>query len=239
MATIEKALQGVKSRIAEAARAAGRDPRDILLVAVSKTFPAAAVQAALAAGQRDFGENYLQEALEKMAALAALEPAAASAICWHFIGPIQSNKTRAIAERFQWVHSIDRLKIAERLSAQRPATLPPLEVCVQVNTSGELSKSGCAPADAPALAKSIAALPRLRLRGLMTVPEPTPDQALQRARFEGLHALLAQLRGERLALNTLGTLDTLSMGMSADMPEAIAAGSTLVRIGTAIFGART
>ncbi|MEO7404064.1 MAG: YggS family pyridoxal phosphate-dependent enzyme [Burkholderiales bacterium] len=227
MGTSEIALQGVKSRIARAARAVGRDPRDIVLVAVSKTHPAAAIRTVYQYGERDFGENYLQEALDKMEALADL------AITWHFIGPIQSNKTRAIAERFSWVHSVDRLKIAERLSAQHPATLPPLNVCLQVNTSGEASKSGCTPTELPALAKSVAALPGLRLRGLMTVPEPTPDIALQRRRFDLLRVM-------RDTLNATGlTLDTLSMGMTDDMETAIAAGSTMVRIGTAIFGARS
>ncbi|MGE5795048.1 MAG: YggS family pyridoxal phosphate-dependent enzyme, partial [Bacteroidota bacterium] len=172
MDTIEKRLQAVKSRIAAACAAAGRDPRDIVLVAVGKQFPAAALRAAHAAGQRDFGENQVQEALAKMTPLADL------GLVWHFIGPVQSNKTRAVAERFDWVHSVDRLKIAERLSEQRPAALPPLQVCVQVNVSGEASKSGAAPLAAPALAHAVAHLPRLRLRGLMTIPEPTTDLAL-------------------------------------------------------------
>jgi PLP dependent protein len=231
MVTIETALQGVKSRIGEAASRAHRDARDIVLVAVSKTFPAASVRAAYAAGQRHFGENYLQEALAKMDALAGLP--STSPIVWHFIGPIQSNKTRAIAERFDWVHSVDRLKIAERLSEQRPETHGPLQICVQINTSGETSKSGCAPTEAAALAQAIAKLPRLKLRGLMTVPEPTDDVALTRSRFGVLRTLRDELNAGGLAL------DTLSMGMTADMDEAIAAGSTMVRIGTAIFGART
>jgi PLP dependent protein len=226
MGTIAEALQGVKSRIAGAAARADRDPREIVLVAVSKTHPPALLRAAFDAGQRDFGENYVQEAIDKMDALADLP------LVWHYIGPIQSNKTRTIAERFDWVHSIERLKIAERLSAQRPAALAPLAVCVQVNTSGEASKSGCAPSDAPALARAVAALPRLELRGFMTVPEPTADANVTRARFESLRALRDELRGEGLAL------DTLSMGMSADLEDAIAAGSTMVRVGTAIFGAR-
>lgn len=226
MDRLQEALQGVKSRIDEAARAAHRPAREIVLVAVSKTFPADAIRAVHALGQRDFGENYAQEAIDKMDALADLD------LAWHFIGPLQSNKTKLIAERFDWVHSIDRLKIAERLAAQRPAGRAPLQVCVQVNTSGEASKSGCAPGDAPALAHAIARLPNLRLRGLMTVPEPTEDRALQRARFLALAALRERLQGEGLAL------DTLSMGMSADLEEAIAAGATMVRIGTAIFGAR-
>jgi hypothetical protein len=226
MDTIEKRLQAVKSRIERAAAAAGRDPRDIVLVAVSKTFPPAAVRAAHAAGQRDFGENHAQEALAKVDALADL------ALVWHFIGPLQSNKTRPVAERFAWVHSVDRLKIAERLSAQRPAALPPLQVCIQVNVSGEATKSGVSPEEAPALARAVAALPRLRLRGLMAIPEPTDDPALQRRRFESLRALKERLVAAGLPL------DTLSMGMSDDLEAAVAAGATMVRVGTAIFGPR-
>jgi pyridoxal phosphate enzyme (YggS family) len=226
MDTIENRLQAVKSRIAAAARRAARDPRDIVLVAVSKAFPAADIRAAHAAGQRDFGENQVQEALGKLAELGGCD------LVWHFIGPLQSNKTRPVAERFDWVHSIDRLKIAERLAAQRPAGLPPLQVCVQVNVSGEASKSGVAPGEALALARAVAALPRLRLRGLMTIPEPTPDTALQRRRFTALRELQRQLVHEGLAL------DTLSMGMSDDLESAIAAGATMVRVGSAIFGPR-
>lgn len=226
MDKLQNSLQGVKSRIAQAARDAGRDPRDILLVAVSKTFPAEAIARVHAAGQHDFGENYLQEALPKINRLGAL------GIVWHFIGPIQSNKTRAIAEHFQWVHSVERLKVAERLSAQRPATAAALNVCLQVNVSGEASKSGCAPSEVADLAHAVAQLPGLALRGLMTVPEPTDDPGLQRARFE----MLADLRG-RIAANGIA-LDTLSMGMSGDLEQAIAAGATIVRVGTAIFGSR-
>jgi len=226
MDTIEKRLQAVKSRIAAAAAAAGRDPRDIVLVAVTKTFPAADVRAAHAAGQADFGESYAQEAVEKQAALADLP------VTWHFIGPLQSNKTRAVAEHFAWVHSVDRLKIAERLSAQRPAGLPPLQVCLQVNVSGESTKSGVAPGEVASLARAVARLPRLQLRGLMAIPEPTDDLRLQRARFDALRALRDDLARDGLAL------DTLSMGMSDDLEAAIAAGSTMVRVGTAIFGAR-
>jgi pyridoxal phosphate enzyme (YggS family) len=226
MDTIEKRLQAVKSRIERAAADAGRDPRDIVLVAVSKTFPPDAVRAAHAAGQRDFGENHAQEAAAKVDVLADL------ALVWHFIGPLQSNKTRLVAERFAWVHSIDRLKIAERLSAQRPEALPPLQVCIQVNVSGEATKSGVAPEEAPALARAVAALPRLRLRGLMAIPEPTEDPALQRRRFESLRALKERLVAAGLPL------DTLSMGMSDDLEAAVAAGATMVRVGTAIFGAR-
>ena len=227
MDTIENRLQAVKSRIASACERLGRDPRDIVLVAVAKGFPAADVRAAHAAGQRDFGENQVQEALGKVRALDGCD------LVWHFIGPIQSNKTRPVAERLDWVHSIDRLKIAERLAAQRPASLPPLQVCVQVNVSGEASKSGVTPAEAPALAHAVAALPRLRLRGLMTIPEPSPDAALVRRRFDALAALKERLAREGLAL------DTLSMGMSDDVELAIAAGATMVRVGTAIFGPRT
>lgn len=227
MDTIEKRLQAVKSRIARACAAAGRDPRDIVLVAVSKTFPADAVRAAHAAGQRDFGENHAQDAVAKIDALADLD------LVWHFIGPIQSNKTRTIAAQFAWVHSIDRLKIAERLAAQRPEALPPLQACIQVNVSGEATKSGVAPAEAPALARAVAALPRLQLRGLMAIPEPTDDPALQRRRFESLRDLRDRLAADGLAL------DTLSMGMSDDLEAAIAAGATMVRVGTAIFGARS
>ena len=226
MDTIEKRLQAVKSRIAAACAAAGRDPRDIVLVAVGKTFPAENLRAAHAAGQRDFGENQVQEALAKIERLRDL------GLVWHFIGPVQSNKTRAVAEHFDWVHSIDRLKIAERLSAQRPAALAPLQACVQINASGEASKSGVPPVEAPALAHAVARLPRLRLRGLMTIPEPTTDSALARRRFETVRDLEAQLVRDGLPL------DTLSMGMSDDLEAAIAAGATMVRVGSAIFGPR-
>jgi PLP dependent protein len=226
MDTIEKRLQAVKSRIAAACAAAGRNPRDIVLVAVGKTFPAESLRAAHAAGQRDFGENQVQEALAKIERLRDL------GLVWHFIGPVQSNKTRAVAEHFDWVHSIDRLKIAERLSAQRPAALAPLQACVQINVSGEASKSGVPPVEAPALAHAVARLPRLRLRGLMTIPEPTTDSALARRRFETVRDLEAQLAREGLPL------DTLSMGMSDDLEAAIGAGATMVRVGTAIFGPR-
>ncbi len=226
MDTIEKRLQAVKSRIAAACAAAGRDPRDIVLVAVGKTFPADDLRAAHAAGQRDFGENQVQEALAKIERLRLL------GLVWHFIGPVQSNKTRPVAEHFDWVHSVDRLKVAERLSAQRPEALPPLQACVQVNVSGEASKSGVPPAEAPALARAVASLPRLRLRGLMTIPEPTTDVALARRRFETVRDLRAELVRGGLPL------DTLSMGMSDDFEAAIAAGATMVRVGSAIFGPR-
>lgn len=223
MSTIARNIAKVRARIREAALAAGRDPEAVGLLAVSKTKPAAAVREAFASGQRHFGENYLQEALGKQAELSDLD------LTWHFIGPIQSNKTRPIAEHFAWVHSVDRLKIAQRLSEQRPAQLPPLNVCLQVNVSGEASKSGCAPEELPALALAVSQLPNLRLRGLMSIPEPTCDLARQ-------HAACARLRQLRDALNL--ELDVLSMGMSDDLEAAIAEGATWVRIGTALFGAR-
>ncbi|AKA21828.1 YggS family pyridoxal phosphate-dependent enzyme [Pseudomonas chlororaphis] len=227
MSTIADNISLVSARIRAAAQASQRDETSIQLLAVSKTKPAAALREAYAAGLRDFGENYLQEALGKQAELGDLP------LSWHFIGPIQSNKTRAIAENFAWVHSVDRLKIAQRLSEQRPADLPPLNICIQVNVSGEASKSGCAPADLPALASAIGALPRLKLRGLMAIPEPTDDRAAQDAAFAAVRRLNDDLR-ERLNLPT----DTLSMGMSHDLEAAIAQGATWVRIGTALFGAR-
>ena len=203
---------------------------DVQLLAVSKTFAAADVMALADLGQRGFGENYLQEALVKIAAIAAERPDLR--LEWHFIGPIQSNKTRSIAEHFDWVHSVDRLKIAQRLSEQRPAARLPLNICLQVNVSGELSKSGCAPDEAPALAQAIAVLPGLAVRGLMAIPEPSDDLALQRERFAGLRRLRDQINGMGLRM------DTLSMGMSADLEIAIAQGATIVRIGSAIFGDR-
>ena len=223
MSTIADNIGLVSQRIRAAADAVQRDASDIHLLAVSKTKPAQAVREAYAAGMHDFGENYLQEALGKHAQLSDLP------LSWHFIGPIQSNKTRAIAENFAWVHSVDRLKIAQRLSEQRPADLPALNICIQVNVSGEASKSGCTPADLPALANAISALPRLKLRGLMAIPEPTEDRAAQDAAF----ATVRELQG---SLNL--PLDTLSMGMSHDLESAIAQGATWVRIGTALFGAR-
>ena len=223
MSTIADNIGQVRQRIRAAADAVQRDANSIHLLAVSKTKPAQAVREAYAAGMCDFGENYLQEALGKQAELTDLP------LSWHFIGPIQSNKTRAIAENFAWVHSVDRLKIAQRLSEQRPTDLPPLNICIQVNVSGEASKSGCTPADLPALAEAIQALPRLKLRGLMAIPEPTDDRAQQDAAFAAVRDLQASL--------DLG-LDTLSMGMSHDLESAIAQGATWVRIGTALFGAR-
>lgn len=230
MTSIAANLQAVRARIAAACLAAGRPVGAVQLLAVSKTWPAAAVREAVAAGQRAFGENYVQEGAEKAVELAA-EPANAG-LEWHFIGPLQSNKTRQVAETFAWMHSVDRLKVAERLSAQRPSGLPPLQACIQVNVSGEDSKSGCAPDQAAALAHAVAQLPGLRLRGLMAIPEPTGDERLLRARF-------ARLRELRDRLNAGGLdLDTLSMGMSHDLEAAIMEGATIVRIGTAIFGER-
>jgi pyridoxal phosphate enzyme (YggS family) len=226
MATIQNNLQAVKNRIAAACKASGRPEATVRLVAVGKTFSAEAIREAAGAGQRDFGENYVQEALAKIEALADLP------LVWHFIGPIQSNKTRAIAEAFHWVHSLDREKIARRLSEARPAHLPPLKVCIEVNVSGEASKGGVAPQAVAALARQVSALPRLELRGLMAIPEPTPDAQLQRRRFRALRELKDELVSSGLAL------DTLSMGMSADLEAAIAEGSTMVRVGTAIFGER-
>ena len=223
MSTIADNIVQVRSRIHAAALAADRDEHSVQLLAVSKTKPAEALREAHAAGLRDFGENYLQEALSKQLELADLP------LIWHFIGPIQSNKTRAIAENFAWVHSVDRLKIAQRLSEQRPADMPPLNICIQVNVSGEASKSGCTPADLPALANAISELPRIKLRGLMAIPEPTEDRAAQDAAFSAVQRLQASLNLP---------LDTLSMGMSHDLESAIAMGATWVRIGTALFGAR-
>jgi pyridoxal phosphate enzyme (YggS family) len=206
--------------------AAGRPEGAVRLLAVSKTFPAAAVREAAAAGQTAFGENYVQEGMEKIVALADL------ALEWHFIGPLQSNKTRAVTENFAWVHTVDRLKTAERLSAQRPAALPDLNLCIQVNISGEASKAGVAPAAALDLARAMVALPRVRLRGLMAIPEPAPDFEAQRLPFRRLRQLLDALNDAGLAC------DTLSIGMSADLEAAIAEGATIVRVGTAIFGKR-
>jgi len=221
MGSIPQNLQAVKARIAAAARAAGREPGAVALLAVSKAHAPALIRQAQAAGQRAFGENYVQEALDKMAQLADLP------LEWHMVGPLQSNKTRPVAERFDWVHTVEREKIARRLAEQRPAGMAPLNVLIQVNASGEATKSGVAPAQAAALAAAVAAMQGLRLRGLMAIPEPGAPQA----RFREVAELYASLRAR------FG-LDTLSLGMSDDMEAAIAAGSTLVRIGTAIFGAR-
>lgn len=226
MSEVARAVREVRERVAELARRHDRAPEDIALLAVSKTKPASMVRAAWQAGQHAFGENQLQDASAKLDALADLD------LEWHFIGALQSNKTRPVAERFDWVHSVDRAKIARRLSAQRPADRPPLQVCIQVNTSGEASKAGVAPEAAAQLAHEIAGLPGLRLRGLMTIPAPAGDLDAQRVPFRRL----AELRGALVAEGL--ELDTLSMGMSADMEAAIAEGATIVRIGTAIFGAR-
>jgi len=223
-------LQRVRQRIAVAAHAAGREPAAVTLLAVSKTFGADAVLAAAAAGQRDFGENYAQEGIVKMAQVR--EAAPALALRWHFIGPIQSNKTRLLAEHYDCVQSVDRLKIAQRLAEQRPAARPPLDVLVQINVSGEASKSGVPPADAEVLAHAVAALPRLRLRGLMAIPEPADDPQRARLPFAQMRVLFDRLRAAGLPL------DILSMGMSGDLEVAIAEGATMVRVGTAIFGER-
>lgn len=228
MASIAAKLQQVRARIDAACAAAQRPVQSVTLLAVSKTVTAEALRQAHAAGQRAFGESYVQEAQAKIAALAALRPAPE----WHLVGPLQSNKTREVALAFDWVHGVDRLKVAERLSAQRPPDRPPLQVCLQVNVSGEATKSGVAPADALTLARAVAALPRLTLRGLMSIPAPAKGFDAQRAAHRPLRELFEALRGEGLAL------DTLSMGMSADLEAAIAEGATIVRVGTAIFGAR-
>lgn len=226
MTTIAARLQAVNARISAAARRAGRDPAAVTLIAVSKTFPPGAIAEARAAGQYAFGENYVQECLDKIRALS--DPG----LQWHFLGPIQSNKTRLVAENLDWVHGVDRIKIAERLSAARPAATSALQVCIQVNISGEQTKSGVAPEAVLPLASQIARLPRLRLRGLMAIPEPTPDPALRRGRFR----LLREIRDELCRKGV--ALDTLSMGMSDDLEEAIEEGATMVRVGRAIFGAR-
>ncbi len=223
---IAKNIAKLENRIRIASQNCGRDPATVSLLAVSKTKPVAAIREAATAGHRAFGENYLQEALEKMDALADLP------LCWHFIGPLQSNKTRPVAERFDWVHSVDRLKIARRLSEQRPAALPPLNLCLQVNISGEQSKAGIELAALPALAVEVAALPRVALRGLMAIPAPCDDPDAQREPFARLREALNKLQID------IPGLDTLSMGMSGDLEAAIAEGATLVRIGTDIFGPR-
>ena len=226
MSAITTNLQAIRERIASAARAAGRDPVEVTLLAVSKTKPLADILAAATAGQQEFGENYVQEGVDKIILSGEHQ------LSWHFIGPLQSNKTRLVAEHFDWVHSIERLKIAERLSQQRPANLPPLQVCVQINVSGEASKSGCAPQDALALCQAINALPGLCLRGLMAIPEASEDLAAQRVPFRQLREIADSIRAAGVPL------DTLSMGMSHDLEAAITEGATIVRIGTAIFGER-
>ena len=227
MSAIASNLQAVRARIATAAIAAGRRPEEVELLAVSKTWPVDCIIDAARAGQRAFGENYVQEGVDKILAAVDLD------LTWHFIGPLQSNKTRPVAEHFAWVHTLERLRIAERLSAQRPTSLPALQVCVQVNISGEASKSGCAPEEALALCRAVADLPRLQLRGLMAIPEATDDPAGQRAAFRRLRDVYNKARVAGLPL------DTLSMGMSHDLEAAVTGGATIVRIGTAIFGERT
>ena len=226
MTTIASNLQAVRNAIAAAATKAGRVPEEVVLLAVSKTFAPAQIREAYRVGQTCFAESYVQEALDKIVALDDLP------IEWHYIGPIQSNKTRAIAEHFAWVHSVDRLKIAERLAEQRPKHLPPLQICLQVNISNESSKSGVSPCEAEQLATEVAQLPQLKLRGLMAIPEPSDEVAAQREAFARLRELLEQLNGQGLQL------DTLSMGMSHDFAAAIAEGATIVRVGSAIFGKR-
>ncbi|HWW73470.1 MAG TPA: YggS family pyridoxal phosphate-dependent enzyme [Duganella sp.] len=233
MSPIPQNLQAITATIVAAAQESGRSPQDVRLLAVSKTFGPEAVLEAVQAGQRAFGENYLQEALDKMAALRAQPMVATTRLEWHFIGPIQSNKTRPIAEHFDWVHTVEREKVAQRLSEQRPAGMAPLQICLQVNISGEASKSGVAPDEVAALAHKVAALPNLTLRGLMAIPEPALEFDRQRAAFAPLRRLYEQLRADGLAL------DTLSMGMSADLRAAIFEGATIVRVGSAIFGSRT
>jgi pyridoxal phosphate enzyme (YggS family) len=230
MSSIEANLQQVRQRITRACHDAGRPEQSVTLLAVTKTFGATQVRQAHAAGQRDFGENYVQEALAKIEALSDLR----ARLSWHLIGPLQSNKTRVVAEQFDWVHSVERLKTAQRLAEQRPAGLAPLQLCLQVNISGEASKSGLLPGDVSAVAQAVAALPaeRVRLRGLMAIPEPAEDFEAQRAPHRALRELLGTLNQTGLAL------DTLSMGMSADVEAAVAEGATIVRVGTAIFGVR-
>jgi PLP dependent protein len=227
MDTIAANLQAVHTRIAAACQQVGRNVAEVTLLAVSKTFGVQAVRAAHAAGQRAFGENYVQEGVDKILALRDLP-----GIAWHMIGPLQSNKTRLVAEHFDWVHSIDRLKIAQRLSEQRPAHLPPLQVCIQVNIDAGANKAGVSAADAPALAREVAALPRLALRGIMVIPEPAPDFVAARAVFMLAKGLFDSIKTEHPGV------DTLSMGMSADVDAAVAAGSTMLRVGSAIFGDR-
>ncbi|MCB1980101.1 MAG: YggS family pyridoxal phosphate-dependent enzyme [Burkholderiaceae bacterium] len=233
MTTIADKLQEVRTRIDAACRAAGRAPAEVSLLAVSKTFPAEAVARAALAGQRAFGENYLQEAVEKMS---QLEDAGVSGLEWHCIGPVQANKTRLVAEHFDWLHTLDREKIARRLSEQRPAGLAPLQVCIQVNVDGGANKAGVAPGDALALACAVAALPRLQLRGVMSIPEPAPDFDSQRALHLKARAVFDEIRAADLP--GAERFDTLSLGMSGDLEAAVAAGSTLVRVGSALFGQR-
>ncbi|MEH0166924.1 YggS family pyridoxal phosphate-dependent enzyme [Roseateles microcysteis] len=229
MATIAANLYQLHHRIDAACTAASRPVQSVTLMVVSKTFPGDAVREAHAAGEHRFGENYVQEGLDKIAELADLR----SSLEWHLIGPLQSNKSRGVAEAFDWVHSVDRLKLAQRLSEQRPASLPPMQVCLQVNISGEASKSGVVPADLPELARAVASLPRLQLRGLMAIPAPAEGEQAQRLPHRALAELMARTN-RQLGLS----MDTLSMGMSADMEAAILEGATMVRVGSAIFGSR-
>lgn len=240
MTTLVSNLSHVHNRIAQACARAGRSTASVQLLAVSKTFGADAVRQAFAAGQRDFGENYVQEALDKMAQLHATGDAARlDGLQWHCIGPLQSNKTRAVAEHFDWVHTVERLKIAQRLSDQRPAHLPPLQVCLQINVDGGANKAGAAPAEALALALAVAALPRLQLRGVMSIPEPAIEYEAQCALHTRARAVFDQIKtAADNGAPGLERFDTLSLGMTADLEAAIAAGSTLVRVGTGIFGGR-
>ena len=233
MAMIANNLQQVHERIAQACALAGRPVQSVTLLTVSKTFGPDAVREAVAAGEHRFGENYVLEGVEKIAALSDARTASGTALEWHLIGPLQSNKTRVVAAHFDWVHSVDRLKIAQRLSEQRPAHLAPLQICLQVNISGESSKSGLRVDEVSEVARAVAALPRVTLRGLMAIPEPAADFDAQRAPHRALRELLARLQAGGLA-----ALDTLSIGMSADLDAAIAEGATIVRVGSAIFGTR-
>ncbi|EAR62878.1 YggS family pyridoxal phosphate-dependent enzyme [Neptuniibacter caesariensis] len=226
MSSIAKNLEKVRQQIADTAVQSNRQSNEITLLAVSKTRPADDLRSAYEEGQRHFGENYLQESLEKIQSLSDLD------ICWHFIGPLQSNKTRTVAENFDWMHTVDRLKIAQRLSAQRPEQLAPLNICIQVNISNEDSKSGCSPEQVAELADQISQLPNISLRGLMAIPKASSDPKEQAEAFQKMRLLQLELQQSH------PQLDTLSMGMSGDMNEAISAGSTIVRVGTAIFGPR-
>lgn len=233
MTTIASKLQSVYAQISDACQKCGRQPTEVALLAVSKTFPAEAVREAALAGQWAFGENYIQEAVDKIAAVRAM--ADVPALQWHCIGPIQSNKTRLVAEHFDWAHTVDRDKIAQRLNDQRPDGLAPLQVCIQVNVDGGTSKSGCSPDEAVALARVIAGMPRLCLRGVMSIPDPQADDAAMLAVHRQVVAVFARIRD---SVPGLAQWDTISLGMTADMHTAIAAGSTLVRVGSGIFGAR-
>ncbi|MFN3440673.1 MAG: YggS family pyridoxal phosphate-dependent enzyme [Acidovorax sp.] len=239
MTTIANNLQQVLGRIAQACTDAGRGPADVALLAVSKTFGADAVMEAVTAGQRAFGENYIQEGVDKILALRASLPVSQPdvALQWHCIGPIQSNKTRQVAEHFDWVHTVDRLKIAERLSAQRPDHLPPLQICIQVNVDGGTTKSGVPPAEVLDLARAVAKLPRLQVRGIMSIPDHAPDFEAQLAIHTSARSLFDQISA--LGEPGLEGFDTLSLGMTADLEAAIRAGSTMVRVGTGVFGGRT